>query len=270
MWDRRCDLGLIEIDELFFGVVIIIRGSEESFPPVCWKRDTARSRLDVPTPMAGTGAGANETVTRSEEGDLSGDEPALSIIDIDRPLPARFVAPMNETSGWRKGEGNSILEARQRSFLTRINGAVPPRAFTGLMNRGWRHFPHTADLGVCGWGDTVEAAFEEAALGLIAAVTSSIVAPAQPIAIACRSSSLDLLLVAWLNAVIYEMTSRQMLFGRFDVHIAGNTLSATAWGEPIDRSKHEPICEPKGATLTELQVRRDTDGTWTARCVIDV
>jgi len=138
------------------------------------------------------------------------------------------------------------------------------------MNRGWCHFPHTADLGVRGWGDTVEAAFEEAAMGLMAAITSSVVAPLEPVAISCRSSSLDLLLVAWLNAVIYEMTSRQVLFGRFEVHISGNRLSAIAWGEPVDRVKHEPICEPKGATVTELKVCRDTHGTWTARCVIDV
>lgn len=138
------------------------------------------------------------------------------------------------------------------------------------MSQGWRHFSHTADLGICGWGDTVEAAFAEAALGLMAAITSSNVAPLQPVAISCQSSGLDLLLVAWLNAVIYEMASRQMLFGRFDIHITGNTLSATAWGEPVDRTKHEPICEPKGATLTELQVGRDACGIWTVRCVVDV
>jgi SHS2 domain-containing protein len=42
------------------------------------------------------------------------------------------------------------------------------------------------------------------------------------------------------------------------------------WGEPVDVGRHAPACEPKGATLTALKVARDSDGLWSAGCVIDV
>ncbi len=139
-----------------------------------------------------------------------------------------------------------------------------------MAERGWRHFPHDADLGICGWGATVEAAFEEAALALTAAVTDADVASAMRLDIRCEATDRELLLVAWLNAIIYEMAVRRMLFGRFEVRVSGSTLTASIWGEAIDRARHEPACEPKGATYTELNVSQDESGRWSARCVVDV
>jgi tRNA nucleotidyltransferase (CCA-adding enzyme) len=78
------------------------------------------------------------------------------------------------------------------------------------------------------------------------------------------------LLVDWLNALIYEMTTRSMLFGRFQVNIDGLRLSAKAEGQGVDRKRHEPVVEPKGATFTELRVSHDDEGQWMAQCVVDV
>ena len=61
-----------------------------------------------------------------------------------------------------------------------------------------------------------------------------------------------------------------MLFGAFEVSINGDRLVATARGEPVDRARHEPAAEIKGATLTELAVEKDASGNWTAQCVVDV
>jgi len=77
-------------------------------------------------------------------------------------------------------------------------------------------------------------------------------------------------LVEWLNAIIYEMAVRTMLFGRFVVRIAGDRLEGTLWAEPVDIKRHAPACEPKGATYTALKVAQGPDGTWSAACVIDV
>jgi SHS2 domain-containing protein len=41
-------------------------------------------------------------------------------------------------------------------------------------------------------------------------------------------------------------------------------------GEPVDVARHTPAVEVKGATLTELAVRQEADGTWVAQCVLDV
>jgi SHS2 domain-containing protein len=134
----------------------------------------------------------------------------------------------------------------------------------------WEHFAHGADIGVRGIGPTKEAAFEQAALALTAVITDlAAVRPHVAIEIACEEPSDDLLLVDWLNALVYEMATRHMLFGRFDVAIHGATLKATAWGERVDVVRHEPAVEVKGATYTALQVKRQ-DGRWLAQCIVDV
>jgi SHS2 domain-containing protein len=135
---------------------------------------------------------------------------------------------------------------------------------------GWEHFPHGADIGVRGWGRSVPEAFEQAAHALTATVTDAPVRPQAPVDVACSAPDLELLLVEWLNAIIYEMAVRNMLFGRFSVRIEDSGLQGTLWGEPVDVARHLPACEPKGATYTALHVERRADGTWTAGCVVDV
>lgn len=133
----------------------------------------------------------------------------------------------------------------------------------------WEHFAHGSDIGIRGLGATRDEAFSEAARSLTAVVTDvDAVAPKLAVPIRCDAPDDELLLVAWLGAVIYEMATRRMLFARFDVHIADHQLVATAWGEPVDVSRHHPAVEPKGATMTELRVAHET--TWLAQTVIDV
>ena len=136
--------------------------------------------------------------------------------------------------------------------------------------RGWTHFTHGADIGVCGYGPTLEAAFEEGAKALTAVTTHERVEARICIPIRCEAPDAELLFAEWLNALIYEMATRRMLFARFAVHISGTRLTAEAWGEPVDAARHQPAVEVKGATYTALSVARDDDGRWTARCVVDV
>ena len=135
---------------------------------------------------------------------------------------------------------------------------------------GWELFPHDADVGVRGFAPTVAHAFEQAALALTATVTDAEIVPATDVAVSCDAPDLELLLVQWLNAIIYEMAVRNMLFGRFSVRIAGTHLDGTLWGEAVDVARHAPACEPKGATYTALRVAKDRDGTWSAACIVDV
>lgn len=135
----------------------------------------------------------------------------------------------------------------------------------------WEHFPHQADIGVRGIGATKEAAFERAALALTAVITDpGSVAPTQPVPIVCEAPDDELLLVDWLNALVYEMATRRMLFSRFNVRFNDHSLQATAWGELIEVARHQPAVEVKGATYTELSVKRDEEGRWIAQCVVDV
>ncbi len=135
----------------------------------------------------------------------------------------------------------------------------------------WEHFRHEADIGVRGLGASRESAFEQAALALTAVVADpASVRPHTALAISCSAPDDALLFCDWLNALVFEMATRRMLFSRYAVHIADGRLDATAWGEPVDVARHHPAVEIKGATYTELVVRRLPDGSWLAQCVVDV
>lgn len=135
----------------------------------------------------------------------------------------------------------------------------------------WEHFDHGADIGVRGWGLTKAAAFEQAALAVTAVVTDpSRVAERDTVHIVCEADDDELLLAAWLNAVITEMSVRRMLFARFRVELRGRQLSGVATGERVSPPRHQPVVEVKGATYTALRVARCTDGGWMAQTVVDV
>ncbi len=135
----------------------------------------------------------------------------------------------------------------------------------------WEHFPHDADIGIRGYGSSVAEAFEQTALALSAVLTDiATITPHTAVDIKASAPDHELLLVDWLNALIYEMAAHKWLFGRFAVQIDGETLHATAWGEHVDTARHQPAVEVKGATYTELRVAQDAGGTWIAQCIVDV
>jgi protein archease len=139
----------------------------------------------------------------------------------------------------------------------------------------WEHFPHAADVGVRGFGPTLEAAFAAAALAMSAVVADpSAVGPNVRVDVACAAPDAELLLVEWLNALVFEMATRHMLFARFAVRVTPGdggpwTLRGSAWGEPVDAARHGLGVEVKGATYTALQVAPSGAG-WLAQCVVDV
>lgn len=90
------------------------------------------------------------------------------------------------------------------------------------------------------------------------------------IEVECEADDLELLFLDWLNEIIYQMATRRMLFGKFDVQISDGHLRARLYGEPVDRERHEPAVEIKGATMTELAVDQNDGGEWVVQCVIDV
>jgi SHS2 domain-containing protein len=135
----------------------------------------------------------------------------------------------------------------------------------------WAHFPHEADVGIRGVGASKQEAFEQAAIALTAVVTDpQRVTSVEEVRITCRAPDEELLLVDWLNALIYEMATRKMLFASFEVQLDSGKLNARAWGEKVDVARHEPAVEPKGACYTELKVKQDATGDWIAQCVVDV
>lgn len=112
----------------------------------------------------------------------------------------------------------------------------------------WEHFEHAADIGVRGFAASKAGAFEQAALALSAVIADpASVRPLVRVEIECEGQDDESLLVRWLNALVYEMAVRSMLFSRFDVAINGSRLRAVALGERISVQRHRPAVEVKGA-----------------------
>jgi tRNA nucleotidyltransferase (CCA-adding enzyme) len=138
------------------------------------------------------------------------------------------------------------------------------------MSGYWEHFIHGADIGVRGVGDSLVEAFEQAAQALTAVMTDpQAVRLEREINIDCEAPDNELLLVDWLNALIYQTATNDLLFGDTRVEINGHRLHAVCRGEPVDRKRHQPVVEIKGATYTELSVRQ-SGRQWLAQTVVDV
>lgn len=135
----------------------------------------------------------------------------------------------------------------------------------------WEHFDHPSDIGVRGLGRSRDEAFAQAAQALTAVMTDPArVLARENVRVACQAPDDEMLLVEWLNAVIYEMATRKMIFGRFTVVCQGMHLDGEMAGERIDVTRHQPAVEVKAATVSCLRVACDGAGVWTAECVVDV
>jgi len=125
-------------------------------------------------------------------------------------------------------------------------------------------------MGVHGFSSTEAEAFEQAALAMTAVITDlRRVEAHEAVAIECEAPDRELLFAEWLNSLIYEMSTRRMLFSRFSVQLHGEGLRAQAWGEHVDPVRHRPVVEVKGATYTALRVALE-HGEWLAQTVVDV
>lgn len=126
-------------------------------------------------------------------------------------------------------------------------------------------------MGIRGFGPSKDEAFAQAALALTAIVAElQTIQAKEPVEIGCEDPDDELLFVNWLNAIIYEMATRHMLFSQFEVSIDDGRLRAIAWGEKMDVRKHRPAVEVKAATYADLKVKQNDDGTWVVQDVVDV
>jgi SHS2 domain-containing protein len=131
-------------------------------------------------------------------------------------------------------------------------------------------FAHDADIGVRGRGASLAEALANAGRALVSVVTDpASVREVLSVAISCEASDPEALLFDWLNALVFEMATRRVLFSRFEVSVQGGQLRGRAFGEPVDVARHRPAVEVKGATWTGMRVAREGGG-WVAECVVDV
>ena len=150
-------------------------------------------------------------------------------------------------------------------------------------------FDHTGDIGVRVTARTLDGLFRDAAAAFTETITDPTrVESRRSVSLALASPAADLLLVDWLNEILYRFDVDQYLVGTADVQIAvpdpgrGRSnappashaaaafrLQATLGGEPFDAQRHGVKVLIKAVTYHALEVREDPDG-WQATVVFDI
>jgi SHS2 domain-containing protein len=132
-------------------------------------------------------------------------------------------------------------------------------------------FDHTADLGLRIRSADLNTLFAEAALALFATVVEDLdtVKPDRKVDVTIAGTDRDYLLFDWLKELLYHFDSEHLLLSRFEVRIGDDGLQGSAWGEPLDRNRHELAHEVKAITYHGLRVEPDADG-WLAEVIVDI
>jgi SHS2 domain-containing protein len=132
-------------------------------------------------------------------------------------------------------------------------------------------FDHTADLGLRVRALDLDTLFAEAAQALFSAIVEDLdtVEPRQRHEIRLSGNDHVYLLFDWLNELLFRFESDHLVFSKFECHVENDRLSAAAWGEPLDASRHALAREVKAITYHGLRVERD-DGGWLAEVIVDI
>jgi SHS2 domain-containing protein len=132
-------------------------------------------------------------------------------------------------------------------------------------------FDHTADLGLRVRAADLNTLFAEAAAALFSTIVEdpATVAPKQAVSVELADDDPEYLLFDWLKTLLYHFDAEHLLFSRFEVRIDETGLKGSAWGEPLDRSRHELGHEVKAITYHGLRVERTADG-YMAEVIVDI
>ncbi len=132
-------------------------------------------------------------------------------------------------------------------------------------------FDHTADLGLRVRAVDLDTLFVEAAQCLFEAIVEDLnsVKPMRRIDVHLPQDEPAYLLFDWLKELLYHFDSAHLLFGRFEAHVTETGLAGSAWGEPLDRARHNLEHEVKAITYHGLRVEPTPDG-WLAEVIVDI
>src|SRR3954451_13398740 len=126
----------------------------------------------------------------------------------------------------------------------------------------YEFFEHTADLGIRVRAADLNTLFVEAAQAMFAAVVEDLatVRPEQEVRVELPFDALDYLLFDWLKQLLIRFDTDHLLLGRFAAEVNDTGLHGPAWGEPLDRSRHNLEHEVKAITYHGLTVAQTPDG----------
>ena len=132
-------------------------------------------------------------------------------------------------------------------------------------------FEHTADLGLRIRAADLNTLFAEAGECLLSSMLDNpdAVRPVQSVTFNIPGTDRDFLLFDWLRLLLNYAEDQRFLCCKYELNVTDSGLSGTAWGEPIDPTRHLLSREVKAITYHELKVVRDRDA-WLAEVIVDI
>lgn len=134
---------------------------------------------------------------------------------------------------------------------------------------------HTADVGVELDASSLDELYAGAAVALTDILTDAgTVAAERSLDVRLAACDPELLMVEWLEELVYLYDTEAFLVGRAEVVAenrgeAGWELAGTLFGEPLDPERHPVKVAIKGVTYHGLEVRRE-GGRFRARVIFDI
>jgi len=130
------------------------------------------------------------------------------------------------------------------------------------MRNGFEVINHTADVAIAAYGADLKAAFANAALGMFSIMTDvkkvneTVVRDVE-----VRADEIKVLLVSWLNELLFISDVEKILFKRFDIsELDGTRIVARCYGGRLDHKRHKIKTEIKAATYHMTQIEEKRDG----------
>ncbi len=138
----------------------------------------------------------------------------------------------------------------------------------------YEFFDHTGDIGVRVTGASLEQLFAEAARAFTDTVTDVAgVQVREQAVVTLHGPDRDLILVDWLNELVYRFDAAEFLAARADVtlHDRGGEfeLDAILHGDRFDPARHAVKVLVKAVTYHALELKPTTAG-WRALLVFDI
>jgi SHS2 domain-containing protein len=132
----------------------------------------------------------------------------------------------------------------------------------------------TADMAFEAFGKDLDELFENSALALSEAMVHlKTVEPKVRKEIKLEHSSLQGLLIDFLNEIIYFKDAGPLFLTKFKVNVKKEgevwKLTAEAWGEKVNFDKHKVEADVKAATWHMLELKQKGK-QWYARVVLDI
>jgi len=135
----------------------------------------------------------------------------------------------------------------------------------------YEQFPHTADIGIRVYGSDLKELFENAAFAMF-----DVIADLEGLEgsieqdIELNAPNHEELLVSWLDELLYNFYTKQIIFFKFDIiELTEDRIKAKAFGRPVGSNRNRLKAEIKAITYHDLKIEKTDDG-FKVEIVLDV